>query len=232
MSDPRSLAGSTSRSPSDDLRARVMAAVRARPVAVAAVGARRRAWLVTAAFVFSAGVSVAIGRPGLRGRPLAYVLALTCAAVLIAGAATWAGVARGRSMLGRTVGWKMAAATLTPILLFVASLAFGSLWPATVVEDSGAGAHLSCVAGTAAFALGPLAAFLATRRASDPVAPRLTGAGIAAAAGAWGALAIELHCRYTSPLHVLLGHVMPVALLALAGVVVGARLLAIRADRG
>jgi hypothetical protein len=229
MSDPRSPPVSGP-SPSEDLRARVMAAVRASPVAVRAVGVRRRAWLVTAAFTFSAGVLVAIGRPGLRGRPLAYVLALTSAGVLVAGAATWASVARGRSMLGRTVRWRMAAATLTPMLLFAASLAFGTLWQQPVVDGSGAGAHLSCVAGTAAFALGPLAAFLATRRASDPVAPRLTGAAIAAAAGAWGALGIELHCRYTSPLHVFLGHVLPVALLALLGVVVGARFLAIRAD--
>jgi hypothetical protein len=135
-------------------------------------------------------------------------------------------------MLGRSVAWKMAAATLTPLALLAASLVFGSLWHQTVVDGSGAGAHLACIAGTAAFALGPLAAFLAARQGSDPVSPGLTGAAIAAAAGSWGALGIALHCRYTSPLHVFIGHVLPVALLALVGMVLGARLLAIRADNG
>jgi hypothetical protein len=217
---------------SDALRARVLAAVRATPVAVRSVGARRRVWLVTAALLFSAGVSVALERPGLRGRPFAYVFALALAGVVVAGAATWAGVARGRSMLGRSVACRMATATLTPVALLAASLVFGSLWHQTVADGSGAGAHLACVAGTAAFALGPLAAFFAARQGSDPVSPGLTGAAIAAAAGAWGALGIVLHCRYTSPLHVFIGHVLPVALLAVVGMVVGARLLAIRAGNG
>jgi hypothetical protein len=232
VSGPQSSLLSDSGSPSDDLRVRVMAVVRAKPAATRAVGARRRAWLLTIAAALWAGVSVAIGRPGLRGRPLAYVAGLAIASLLIAAAATWAGVARGRSMLGRTSAWRMAAAMLTPAMLLAASLAFGSLWPQTVTDSSELGAHLLCLAGTTAFALGPLAAFMAMRRAADPVAPRLTGAAIAAAAGAWGALGIELHCRYASPLHVVVGHVLPVALLALAGMVVGARLLAIRAENG
>jgi hypothetical protein len=233
MSDPQSPSLSSSRSQGDDLRARVMAAVRAEPVAARQVGVRRRAGLVTVALVFwAATVSFLIGRPGLRGRPLGYVVALTLVWILVAAAATWAGVARGRSMLGRGVAWKMVAATLTPVALLAASIACGNLWRQSATDGLWGSAYLACLVGTAAFALGPLAVFMATRRASDPVVPRVTGAAIAAAAGAWGALGIELHCRYTSPLHVLIGHALPVALLALVGTIVGARLLAIRSENG
>jgi hypothetical protein len=117
---------------------------------------------------------------------------------------------------------------MTPIALLVTSFASGVGWPQTLDNESSIGAHLLCVVGTIGFALAPLVLFATMRRGSDPVAPRLTGAAIAAAAGAWGALAIELHCRYTSPLHVIFGHVVPVALLALAGMAVGDRFVALR----
>jgi hypothetical protein len=218
--------------PPDELRERVMASVRAEPAAPRAAGVRKRATLVTGAIIFSVVLSVAIGSPGLRGRPFAYVASLAVAWSLVGIAATWAGVARGRSMLGRPAVWRLGVVTLTPLALLMASAALGQRWPETLTDGAELPAHLLCVLGTVAFALGPLAAFVAMRRASDPVAPGLTGAAIAVAAGAWGALGIELHCRYASPFHVAVGHVLPVALLALVGVVVGRRLLAIRGENG
>jgi hypothetical protein len=218
--------------PRKDLRERVMASVRAEPVPPRAVGMRKRVLLVTAAVILSALLSVAIGSPGLRGRPFAYVAALAIAWLFVGVAATWAGVARGRSMLGRPAVWRLGVATLTPVALLAASVALGQRWPQTLTDSAEIPAHLLCVLGTVGFALGPLAAFMAMRRSSDPVAPGLTGAAIAAASGAWGALGIELHCRFASPLHVAIGHVLPVVLLALVGVVVGRRLLAIADENG
>jgi hypothetical protein len=61
------------------------------------------------------------------------------------------------------------------------------------------------------------------------VAPRLTGAAIGAASGAWGALAIELHCGHASPGHIVLGHLFPVVMLTLVGVLIGDGVVAIRA---
>jgi hypothetical protein len=72
-------------------------------------------------------------------------------------------------------------------------------------------------------AFGPLAAFAYVRRHTDPVHPRLTGAAVGAAAGAWGALAIGMHCPGTMPVHVLAGHVTPVFLLTLLGIWIGGR---------
>lgn len=218
--------------PSSEVRERVMAAVRGQPVPPRARGLLKQATRIGGALLFAIGVSAVIGLPGLRGRPLAYVVSLAVAWMLVGVAATSAGVARGRSMLGRTAGWRVAAVTLTPVALFAVSSAMGLAWPQTLHDRADVGAHLFCVAGTVGLALGPLAAFLAIRRSTDPVSPRLTGAAIGAAAGAWGALGIELHCRYTSPWHVVLGHVLPVALLAALGIAAGSRLVAVRAENG
>jgi hypothetical protein len=210
---------------------RVMAAVRAEPVAPRQLGMRKRAWLLAMSLAFWVGISFAIGRPGLRGRPSAYVATLALAWLLVAAAATWAGVARGPSMLGRRSAWRVGAAVLTPIALFATSLALGVVWPQTLIDRSSMGAHVLCLVGTTAFALGPLAAFAAMRRGSDPVRPRLTGAAIGAAAGAWGAVGIELHCRHAAPFHVAFAHVLPVVALALVGLLVISPLVAVRAER-
>jgi hypothetical protein len=57
----------------------------------------------------------------------------------------------------------------------------------------------------------------------------VTGAALGVAAGAWGAVLIDLHCEMTDPLHVLLGHMLPVVLLAITGTLVARSVLAIRA---
>ena len=49
--------------------------------------------------------------------------------------------------------------------------------------------------------------------------PKLTGAAIGTAAAAWGALALHLVCGFTAPVHMLFGHVLPVAVVALVGAV-------------
>ena len=74
-----------------------------------------------------------------------------------------------------------------------------------------------------------LAAFLFLRRGSDPVHPRASGAALGAAAGAWASVLIHLHCPVAATDHVLLGHLAPVLFLSLAGVLVGRRLLGVRA---
>jgi hypothetical protein len=218
--------------PPPDLRERVMAVVRAQRVPSRGAGVRRQVVAIAGGLSLWAGMSVVMGRPALRGRPMFYVLALSAAWLLVGVAATWAGVGRGRSMLGRAAAWKVIVVTLTPATLLAAALVMGMVWPQTRSEQAGAHAQLVCVLGTIALALGPLAAFTVILRGTDPVVPRLTGAALAVAAGAWGALGIELHCRHTSPWHVTLGHVLPVALLGLLGVVLGNRVVAIRSQNG
>jgi len=62
------------------------------------------------------------------------------------------------------------------------------------------------------------------------VSPRLTGAALGATAGAWGDVAHVPICGYTEPAHIVVGHILPVVLLALVGVIIGDRVVALRAE--
>ena len=221
----------TSPLPPPDLRARVLAAAHAEPMPSRAVGVRRNAVIVAAGLAASVAVLYRIGGPGTYGRRSDYFVALAALWLMVGGVATWGGVARGRSMLGRSAASRTLVATLTPVALLLTAVAASLAWPATGESPAGTPEHVICIVFTLVFALGPLIAFAAVRRRSDPVAPRLTGAAIGAASGAWGALCIELRCEHASVLHVTLGHVIPVALLTLIGLVVGDRIIAPRARR-
>jgi hypothetical protein len=214
--------------PSAELRARVLDAARSQAVPSRAAGTRRRGVAIALGFAGMFALGAAGGGPQLRGRPLGYVLALVAAWLPLAALATWAGVARGRSMLGRPASWKLVVAVATPAALLATWLAVALAWPLTLQDMSHAGSHIVCLLATIALAVGPLVAFVVVRRGSDPVSPRLGGAAIGAAAGAWGAAALPLFCGFTAPLHIALGHVLPVALVAVFGALLGDRLLSVR----
>jgi hypothetical protein len=170
---------------------------------------------------------VAVGGGGDRPR-LTYTVALGLVWGLIALGATWAGIARGRSMLGRPVAVKLAVATLTPIAL-------GATWLALALSRLGAlddapetRMHVHCALMSVAYAVGPWVAFFAVRRGTDPVHPRWGGAAIGAVAGAWGAALYIASCGCSSPGHVALAHLLPVAVLAASGALVGKRILGLR----
>lgn len=218
--------------PSADLRARVLQAAQREPARPRAAGARVRALVVAAGFALMLGVAAWLGGPGTRGRPLGYCVLVAASWTALAALVTWAGVTRGRSMLGRPPAWRVVVAALTPAVLLAAALAAGLMWPATLEGPAPMAANLWCDLFTTLFALGPLVAFTVVRRRSDPLAPRLSGAALGAAAGAWGALGMALHCGNTTPAHVVLGHLLPVAVLTLVGMLVGDRVVAVRAENG
>jgi hypothetical protein len=215
--------------PSADLRARVLAAARTEPAPARAAGRRRNLWIIAGALVLPIALSLWAHGPDAGGRPCGYFAALATAWLMVSALATWGGVLRGTSMLGRPPSWRVVVATLTPVALLVTATLAALAWPQTMLDDAGPRDHVVCIVFSFLCSLGPLVAFALIRRRSDPVAPRLTGGAIGAAAGAWGALSIELHCAHASPEHVLIGHVMPVALIALIGVAVGHFVVAVRA---
>ena len=135
-------------------------------------------------------------------------------------------------MLGRPTAWRIVVVALTPVALLGAALVASVVWPETTVGHDVPEDLVSCFVFTPLFALGPLVAFALVRRGSDPVAPGLSGAAIGAAAGAWGAVAMTLHCRHVTPLHVALGHIAPVVGVAILGVLVGQQVVAIRTKTG
>jgi hypothetical protein len=217
--------------PSNDLRARVLAAVQREPMPPRRSGARRDAAVLALGFALAVVTARLLGVPHVGRRPAAYVVALAFAWMAVAAWATGSAVARGRSMLGRPIAQRVAVAVVTPVALFVTSLVASAGWPETIDQRNSLRSMVICAAFTILFAVAPLVSFAIVLRRSDPVAPRLAGAAIGAAAGAWGALGIELWCSRATPWHVLGGHVLPVVLLAVVGAWVGGELLRVVAVR-
>lgn len=223
---------STSQPPAE-LRARVLDAARREPAPVRGVGGQSQPRVVVArGFAIASAIAIAAGIHGSEAktpRPLGCILSLEVLWLTLAVAVTWLGVNRGTSMLGRPRRLRFAVAALTPAAMLAAWLPVAFAWPQTLQDASGVRAHVICIVMTMTLAAGPLVAFLRLRRASDPVSPRVTGAAIGAAAGAWGDAAHVLICGYTAPAHILIGHILPVALLTGVGVVLGDRVVALRA---
>ena len=214
--------------PSADLRARVLAAASADPMPTRSAGLARRAAVVAVGMVLSVLVLAYIGGPQPDGRPVAYFLTIAALWTGVVLVASWAGIGRGRSMLGRAPSVRVIVAALTPAALVVVTLLAGLCWPATITEPSTIHDHLLCIELGSLMAIGPLVAFAFVRRDSDPVAPRLTGAAVGAVAGAWGGLFIELRCGHCSVEHVVLGHVVPVVVFALAGTLIAGSVISVR----
>lgn len=212
-----------------DLRARVLATASAERVAPRAVGLRRHGIAVAAGLAVSLAILFEIGGPGNYGRPAGYVPTLAILWLAVGLAAVWVGVMRGRSMLGRPAAWSVAAAVLTPVALMITATIVGFMWPSVLGESTKLRHHVSCIEFSTLMAIGPLVAFAFVRRGSDPVAPRLTGAAIGAAAGAIGALGIEVRCPHASLFHVAVGHLGPVVALTLVGAFVVGRVVGVSA---
>jgi hypothetical protein len=159
-------------------------------------------------------------------RPASLVVMTVVGALGIAAAASWLGLWRGRSMLGRSREVLLACGILIPAGLFAWKVSVSldlpgamSPWP----ERSG----LRCLWLSLLVAIGPLISFLAIRRKA-PVQPALNGMTIGLAAGAWAWVAVDVWCPVAYVPHLLLGHVLPVIVLAGVGALLGQAFLSVR----
>jgi hypothetical protein len=84
-----------------------------------------------------------------------------------------------------------------------------------------------CLSLSLLVALGPLLSFLAIRQRT-PVRPTLNGAVLGFAAGACAWVAVDLWCPVAYVPHLLLGHVLPLFVLAGTGALLGRALLKLR----
>lgn len=172
------------------------------------------------------GTALVHGTAVLSDKPRAYLLTLAGAIGLLAISQATVVGRFASSTLGPPRGLlRSMNRTIVPLLL-LASVAANLASPETISWPSGS---LVCHFGCPLLLLmsgGLLALFalLALRRA-DPVTPRVSAAAIGATAGAWASLAVSLQCGFSDPLHVLLTHVLPVAVLMLVTAKLGARFL-------
>jgi hypothetical protein len=204
----------------------VLESVRREPAPTQAQTAARRLAIGVAGFVPAVALVATLAHHG-DYRPVGYVVFVACTWASVATLATWLALRMGRSMLGVARIWLVAATLTVPPALAALAGAATAIWPQTNVVDSDVRAHALCFVLTTVVALGPVLAFALLRRESDPVHPRWTGALIGAASGACGATAVALHCGHTYPVHVLVGHVLPVILVTLVGVFFASHVVAV-----
>jgi hypothetical protein len=210
------------------LKARVLQAAREMPSPPRG-RSRAQAWLVLpASIIVAAALFFAFDGPDHGGgRPLWFYAASCVGWAAVAALSVWSALSRGRSMLGRPRAWLLATTVGTPAALFAMMFGFAAMQPEV------AAAHperlgLKCLGLTVAAAAFPLFALLGVRRASDPVHPVASGAALGTACGASAGVMVEMWCPVVTPQHIALGHVLPIAMLALVGGALGARMLRLR----
>lgn len=217
--------------PPNDLREQLLRAVQAVPSPPRAAVSRANAIAIAAGAIAALGLFIATGGARWGDRSLA-VVAFTVVGWLAVGAALTVRVAyRSRSMLGpaSSIIVLSVAAALSALVAAVFVRAF--FGETSFSSGLPAKSHVACLVLTFVFALGPTVALFFMRRASDPVHPRLSGAALGAVGGVWAGLLINLHCPASDDVHLLLGHVGPVVVLACAGALLGRAVLGIRSAR-
>lgn len=232
-----------------EIRARVLAAVTREPVTSRRAYRRSRAIGIAAGFGLTAVIAgikyashagagatdrvwhvVSEGSAQVQPPPAGYVATMEVIWLLIAVAASWGGVARGHSLIGRSarIKWAVACAPVALMLTWI-GVAYFCLESTDVAP--GFSEHAKCAVMGLAFALGPSIAFVGSRRSKDPLTPGLSGAAMGAVAGTWGAVVGFPFCDCTSVLHIGLGHVVPVVVLVAMGALAGQRFLGVRPTR-
>jgi hypothetical protein len=211
-----------------ELKERVLEAVRRTPSPLRSEAQHeaRRVLLATiavAATLFFAvdGVHHSLGRPHWF---LAASLGLWGAVALLALRAAWRG--------GVTFGSGSLTSLATVIVGAPAVLLFASLllsrWDPALMRLHSEQRSLHCFALTLAAAACPLVGLSMARRSSDPMHPVASGSALGVACGACAGVMVDLWCPVAAPRHVLVGHILPMGVLALFGAALGARVIAMR----
>lgn len=185
------------------------------------------------ALVLILGVALQHGLPEPSPtRPFSYLLISVAVALTAALLATRWTLTAGGSSLGRSRSFLRRLVWLVP-----ATLAFGALLANASAPETWAlagrdwPAHRICVLIYVGLGCALLGIALFGLRPLDPIAPRLTGAALGAAVGAWTTLAVSLQCPSADPTHVLGTHVAPGLLLIALGVGFGRHALGFRYRR-
>lgn len=223
-SDPAPENGPSSASDADALaalRARLVAEVATTPSPARGSGVLGRALAVVLGFAALGTVVVAAGFH-LEPRPPALIAATIAGALGLAALGTWLALSLGRSMLGRPTRVLAVALFALPVALFLWKVGWSAAWPdmdAWWPTRPG----FRCLGLSLLGALGPVTAFVWLRRRAVPRHPGALGAALGMAAGASTWAILDLYCPVGNGAHLLLGHVLPMALVTAGGFFVGRR---------
>jgi hypothetical protein len=213
---------------SPDLKNRILTATAREPSATRRQLAGRGAWLLASAIIGPLIIFAVVGGVRTAPRPVSLTALTAVGALVIAACALFVALGRGPSMLGRTRGWLVGTALVVPVA-FLAWKVTSSVGVPHMMDAWASRPGYRCFALTAALAAWPFFVMAWLRRGSDPTHPRSLGLALGVAAGAAAAALVDLWCPVGHVRHLLAGHVAPMLLLGLAGVVVGHRVLALRA---
>jgi hypothetical protein len=207
-----------------DVRERVLRAAKDEPSPTRARLSLRNAAILAGAFAISGSIFAFVG---LAPLPASFLGLCALGWSVVAIVASTAALLKGKSMLGLPTHMLAIAALLTAPIVGAWVLAASDLGDVPKEMPKPVG-HVLCFVLGIVLSAAPFLAFVVVRMRSDPVHPRARGAAIGAAAGAWGGLLIELHCRFAHPLHAIVGHVLPIAALAAIGALLGRRAIGLR----
>jgi hypothetical protein len=213
--------------PPEELFSRIRTAVASTPASKTST--RRRITMALAiipclvAAVLLVASRIVYDRPTLRiyvGTPLtSQLLVVLLLLVGLTLTATLIAVGRGKGGLGPGVmSLFLVALLVTPIyavLVLGSALQTSDAAGASLVKLSPWGPR--CLAVATAVGLLVLMSLTAALRRSAPVASRLRGAAVGAAAGAWAGLSVFIYCSATDHHHLLVAHVLPIAAFTLLG---------------
>jgi hypothetical protein len=215
--------------PPERLYARVRSAVESTPAATT----RTRTRIVAALAIVPllTALVVLISSQLVYGQPAAGLVfdvastagALTILALLagLALASTLFALWQGRSGLGIASTWLVSIAALV-VPVYAALTVLQPLHSGVADDVVPTGVVISpwglrCIFIASVVGTGVLAIFAVALRRAVAVASGLRGAALGAAAGAWAGLAVFAFCPSGSLQHLLVGHVVPIALFTLVG---------------
>ena len=184
---------------------------------------RRQAWLIGAGVLGALALFWVEGGLRATGRPPSLVAWTSLGTSCFVGVGMWFLFTRTRA--GHRRGWSvLALATLVPVVAFVLwRYGLGHLYELARPWPTRPGYR--CFVMSVATGGILLFALLVAWRRVDPMSPAATGAAFGAGAGLGSALLIDLWCPVSYLPHLLVGHVLPIAFLAAAGMALGRRIL-------
>ncbi len=210
---------------SPDLKQRVFASLAEVPAPTRAQVRRSRLWLFGCGVVGALAIFFLEGGVRMMSRPPSLVALSSAGTAVIVAAGMWLLLTRGRSALGRPVSWLLATAVLASVLFVAWRYGVSALYGDAQIARWPIRPGYRCLALSVVTGALPLLGALLSWRRVVPVSAVATGAAFGAGAGLGSALLVDLWCPVSYLPHLLIGHLLPIGVLALLGGVLGSRLL-------
>ncbi len=178
---------------------------------------------ILAAIPMLSALYLAGGPEHASGRPFIVTVVLTLGCFILAIVATWLVSMKSRWMTNTPRTIALFLVLFLPILysLWIAVF-YGSFEPP--FERLG----IRCFILTLVSAPWPFAAMVTWRKTLELHRPGLLGAAFGAVSGTWAGLMVVLFCPLSEPGHVARGHLLPFAVLMMAGWCLGEKLFAVK----